>query len=110
MRIVILWTVYARTDRPSPHGSGREGDQHFFPSLITQLGLVMLFSENHRHSSVDLGDELVGLTGYDCAGVQPLLSRGIFPTDKTPPNSLSNRMYTRLIPTFRILTSAGEPN
>jgi hypothetical protein len=29
---------------------------------------------------VDLGDELVGLTGYDCAGVQPLLSRGIFPT------------------------------
>ena len=40
----------------------------------------MLFSENHRHSSVDLGDELVGLTGYDCAGVQPLLSRGIFPT------------------------------
>jgi hypothetical protein len=40
----------------------------------------MLFSENHRHSSVDLGDELVGLTGYDCAGVQLLLSRGIFPT------------------------------
>jgi hypothetical protein len=34
MRIVILWTVYARTDRPSPHGSGWEGDQHFFPSLI----------------------------------------------------------------------------
>lgn len=29
---------------------------------------------------MDLGDELVGLPGYDCAGVQPLLSRRIFPT------------------------------
>jgi hypothetical protein len=27
---------------------------------------MMLFNENHRHSSVDLGDELVRLTGYDC--------------------------------------------
>jgi hypothetical protein len=71
--MIILWTVYARTDGPSSHGGRREGDQHFFPSLITQPGLVMLFSENHRHSSVDLGDELVGLTGYDCAGVQPQL-------------------------------------
>jgi len=26
----------------------------------------------YRHSSVDLGDELVGLSGYDCAGVSDL--------------------------------------
>jgi hypothetical protein len=36
----------------------------------------MFFTENHRHSSVDLGDELVGLAGYDRAGVHPLVSRG----------------------------------
>jgi hypothetical protein len=41
-----------------------EGDQHFFPRLISLLGLVMLCSENHGHSSMDLGDKLVGLTGY----------------------------------------------
>jgi hypothetical protein len=40
----------------------------------------MFFGQDHRHSSMDLGDELVGLPGYDCAGVQPLLSRRIFPT------------------------------
>jgi hypothetical protein len=44
----------------------------------------MLFTENHRHSSVDPGNELVGVTGYDRAGVQPLPSRGIFPTFPEP--------------------------
>jgi hypothetical protein len=34
IRIVIFRTVHARTDGPSSHGSAREGDQHFFPSLI----------------------------------------------------------------------------
>jgi hypothetical protein len=38
----------------------------------------------NENSSVDLGDELVGLAGYNCAGVQPLLSRGIFPTSQRP--------------------------
>src|SRR6202030_2415209 len=44
---------------------------------------MMFFGQDHRHSSMDLGDELVGLPGYDCAGVQPLLSRRISSSTRT---------------------------
>jgi hypothetical protein len=40
----------------------------------------MFLAEDHRNSSMNLGDEIVGLPGYDCTGAQPLLIRRIFPT------------------------------
>jgi len=39
----------------------------------------MLFRKDYWHPGMDLGDELVGLTGYDCARVQPLLRSGFLP-------------------------------
>jgi hypothetical protein len=40
-------------------------------------------------SSVNLGDQPVGFTGYDCADMPPLLGRRIFPTFPKP--SLNRR-------------------
>jgi hypothetical protein len=39
---------------------------------------MVFFAQDYWHSGVDLGDELVGLPGNDCAGAQPLLSGWIF--------------------------------
>jgi hypothetical protein len=29
---------------------------------------MMFLAEDHRNSSMNLGDEIVGLSGYDCTG------------------------------------------